>query len=77
MTDSTSPSKGYEGYGYLWWLRDDGSYDASGIFGQGIYINPKQKVVIAIHSAREQASTPEDWARQDAIYEALLKAVSD
>jgi CubicO group peptidase (beta-lactamase class C family) len=57
MTDSTSPSKGYDGYGYLWWLKDDGSYDASGIFGQGIYINPKQDVVIAVHSAREHAST--------------------
>ena len=77
MSDSTSPSKGYNGYGYLWWLKDDGSYDASGIFGQGIYINPQQNVVIAIHSAREHASTPEDWAWQDAMYEALLKEVSD
>ncbi len=33
MEESTSPSKGYKGYGYLWWLNSDGSYRAVGIFG--------------------------------------------
>jgi CubicO group peptidase (beta-lactamase class C family) len=35
------------GYGYCWWTNDDGSFDARGIFGQGIFIDPKTKLVIA------------------------------
>ena len=34
------------GYGYQWWTYDDGSYTARGIFGQGIFIDPKRKLVI-------------------------------
>lgn len=35
------------GYGYQWWTNDDGSFDARGIFGQGIYIDPATRLVIA------------------------------
>jgi CubicO group peptidase (beta-lactamase class C family) len=77
MRDSTSPSKGYAGYGYLWWLQPDGSYQATGIFGQGIRISPEENVVIALHSARAAASKPSDWALQDALFDALTAAVSD
>ncbi len=38
------------GYGYQWWTLDDGSYQAQGIFGQGIYIDPQRKLVIASNS---------------------------
>jgi CubicO group peptidase (beta-lactamase class C family) len=38
------------GYGYQWWTIDDGSYQAQGIFGQGIFIDPKRKLVIASNS---------------------------
>ena len=76
MTESTTPSKGSAGYGYFWWLYPDGTYQAMGIFGQGIYINTEQQVVIAIHSAREQADADEDWLLQTALYDALTKAVS-
>jgi CubicO group peptidase (beta-lactamase class C family) len=34
------------GYGYQWWTYDDGSFRARGIFGQGIFIDPKRKLVI-------------------------------
>jgi CubicO group peptidase (beta-lactamase class C family) len=77
MAESTSPSKGYAGYGYLWWLQADGSYQATGIFGQGIRINRKENVVIALHSARALASKPADWALQDALFDALTAAVAD
>ena len=75
MDDSIAPSKGYAGYGYLWWLRGGGAYAARGIFGQGIYINPVEKVVIALHSARVDASVDSDRALQAALYEALTNAV--
>jgi len=50
MERATLPSKGYKGYGYKWWLMDDGAYAASGIFGQMIFIDPKRDLVIAVHS---------------------------
>ncbi len=35
------------GYGYQWWTFDDGSFAGQGIFGQGIFIDPSRKLVIA------------------------------
>jgi CubicO group peptidase (beta-lactamase class C family) len=76
MAESTTPSEGFDGYGYFWWLKESGAYEASGIFGQGIYIDPEHDVVIALHSARPDASRDADWALQDALYEALVQAVA-
>jgi CubicO group peptidase (beta-lactamase class C family) len=46
-------------YGYMWWTVPamdgslaDGAYGARGIFGQYIYVNPREDVVIAVLSAR-------------------------
>jgi CubicO group peptidase (beta-lactamase class C family) len=50
MDMATVPSKGYKGYGYKWWLLEDGIFNASGIFGQMIFIDPKRDLVIAVHS---------------------------
>ena len=38
------------GYGYQWWVLKDGSYAARGIFGQGIFIDPGRKLIIASNS---------------------------
>ncbi len=75
--ESTSPSRGNAGYGYLWWLNPNGSYRAIGIFGQGIYINPQENIVIALHSARPDASKASDSALQDALYDALINVLKD
>lgn len=66
------------GYGYFWWTYADGSYAARGIFGQGIFIDPRRKLVI-VSSA--------DWARgardpvalpaREAFYTAVQKAIDD
>ncbi len=45
-------------YGYLWWPMavgdpvHQGAFQALGIFGQHLYINPKEKLVIVVLSAR-------------------------
>jgi CubicO group peptidase (beta-lactamase class C family) len=45
-------------YGYLWWPMPKGdpihagAFEARGIFGQHLYINPTEKLVIAVLSAR-------------------------
>ncbi len=44
------------GYGFQWWTYDDGSYAAQGIFGQGIFIDPARKLVIASNSNWPNAS---------------------
>jgi len=76
MAESIAPSKGFDGYGYFWWLNETAGYEASGVFGQGIYINPEANVVIALHSSRKHASHPDDWPLQDALYQALTNALS-
>jgi CubicO group peptidase (beta-lactamase class C family) len=77
MRESTRPSRGYAGYGYFWWLNGPDAYSATGIFGQGIYINRKEDVVIALHSARAVASDDADWEWQDELYEAITRAIKD
>lgn len=44
------------GYGYQWWTNPDGSFQAQGIFGQLIYIDPARKLVIAMSSAWPKAT---------------------
>jgi len=77
MAESTSPSKGYAGYGYLWWLLGDEVFSASGIYGQGIYINRKEKIVIALQSSRAAADKESDWGLQNALYVALARFLKD
>jgi len=69
--ESTTPSPGAEYYGYLWWLRGEGAFAASGIFGQGIHIDPAHNLVIAQHSALEVASQRSDGAPRLAFYRAI------
>jgi CubicO group peptidase (beta-lactamase class C family) len=44
------------GYGFQWWTNDDGSFAAQGIFGQGIFIDPSRKLVIATNGNWPKAS---------------------
>jgi CubicO group peptidase (beta-lactamase class C family) len=76
MKASTTPSRGFEGYGYLWWLMGDGDYRAIGIFGQGICVHPRANVVVALHSARKLASEKSDWSLQAALCVALADALA-
>ncbi len=71
MKDATSPSKGYAGYGYKWWLESDGAFAASGIFGQGIYIDPQRDVVISLHSNAPAAVDTNYHAHADAVIKAI------
>lgn len=39
------------GYGWGWWVRQDGGYEAVGAYGQSVTIYPKDDVVIAVNAA--------------------------
>ncbi len=79
MAESTAPSPGSDGYGYLWWLSEDGdgnpTYDARGIFGQGIHINPRTNLVIVVLSAWTHAAAggSVSQAHRVAMYNAIDK----
>ncbi len=76
MRDSTAPSKGYKGYGYLWWPHGDGAYSALGIFEQQIYVNPASRLVIAVHSNAPTAVRSDYGNHLEALIEAIAARVS-
>lgn len=66
------------GYGYQWWTYDTGAFSARGIFGQGIFIDPKRKLVIASNSNwAAGASDSTTSEAREAFYRAVQKAVDD
>ena len=52
-------SEAGRGYGYQWWTNDDGSFDARGIFGQGIFIDRARRLVIASSGNWSNAVEPD------------------
>ena len=64
------------GYGFQWWIHPDGSaYEAIGIFGQSIYINPAERLIIVTNSAWAQADELPTYAVHDAYVDAVVKAL--
>ncbi len=67
-------------YGYLWWTfpKDDpvhaGAFQAQGIFGQHMYINRKEKLVIVVLSARPKP-TGSTVVDDSAFFAAVVKAL--
>jgi CubicO group peptidase (beta-lactamase class C family) len=64
------------GYGFQWWTYDDGSVAAQGIFGQGIYIDPQRRLVIASNSNWTRASLGPESQSREAFY-AQVRALID
>lgn len=59
------------GYGYQWWTFDDGSFAGQGIFGQGIFIDPARKLVIASNGNWPSATPDEQGSQRIAFFEAV------
>jgi CubicO group peptidase (beta-lactamase class C family) len=77
-TAQTAIDRPGQGYGYQWWTYADGSFAARGIFGQGIFIDPKRRIVIASNAnwaggALDRAAT----AARDEFYRAVQTAVDE
>lgn len=75
MELSTKPSSSADNYGYLWWLTKGHSYEAMGIYGQLIHVDPAEELVIAIHSAWDSATGDEYYVHQSAFIEAVTAAL--
>jgi CubicO group peptidase (beta-lactamase class C family) len=74
-TDIRQPERGY---GYQWWTYADGTFAARGIFGQGIFIDSKRKLVIASNANwAGGASDRTASAAREAFYRAVQKAVDE
>lgn len=61
------------GYGYGWWIFNAHSFEALGIHGQKIYIDPSRKLVIAVNSEWPEADSNE---RYFAVAN-FIKSISD
>jgi len=77
-TERTGIGQPERGYGYQWWTYADGSYAARGIFGQGIFIDPKRRLVIAANGnwAGGASDRVASQARE-AFYRVVQQAVDD
>lgn len=68
-------------YGYMWWIADAAAnpihrsaFYASGIFGQSIYISPRENVVVVVWSARPKP-TGSDTINDEDFFAAVVKAL--
>jgi CubicO group peptidase (beta-lactamase class C family) len=59
------------GYGYQWWTRADGTFEARGIYGQTLHIDRARRLVVVINSAAEQPTGRESGQARQAFIAAV------
>ena len=82
LADATSERTGIDrpgrGYGYQWWTYTDGTFAARGIFGQGIFIDPKRRIVIVSNADWGAGATDRVASEaREGFYRAVQKAIDD
>jgi CubicO group peptidase (beta-lactamase class C family) len=65
-----------QGYGFQWWVHEDGTYEAIGIFGQAIFIDPQEHLIIVTSSAWPEADADKFYGIRDAYFAAVIKAAA-
>jgi CubicO group peptidase (beta-lactamase class C family) len=65
------------GYGYQWWTNDDGSFQAVGIFGQSIFIDPARELVIVTNGNWSTATDDENLAPARADFFKTVQSALD
>lgn len=63
------------GYGFQWWTYDDGAFAAQGIFGQGIFIDPARRLVIASNADWSRADLGPEPAAREAFYQKVRQLI--
>lgn len=64
-----------KGYGFQWWTYDDGAVAAQGIFGQGIFIDPKRRLVIASNADWTRATKGPEPEAREAFYKQVQQLI--
>lgn len=72
QVDIGSPGRGY---GYQWWTNDDGSFQAVGIFGQCIFIDPHRQLVIVMSANWPNATDAALAISRTAFFNAVQSAI--
>jgi CubicO group peptidase (beta-lactamase class C family) len=76
-TQTQIPLWGGWGYGYQWWIMNDGTFRAIGIHGQMIYIDPERHLVLAIYSAWPEAESDKRRAAAAIFLDTVTKAIDE
>ena len=63
------------GYGYQWWLFDNGRFEAQGVYGQLIYVVPAENVVVVKLSYWPEAWVDEMEYESYALFDAVIEAL--
>jgi CubicO group peptidase (beta-lactamase class C family) len=73
-----------EDYGYLWWpipkgdpIIHQGAFEAVGIFGQHLYINPNEKLVIVVLSARPKPDSSAHILDDASFFAAVARSLHE
>ncbi len=61
------------GYGYGWWILNGKSFDALGIYGQRIHVDPSRQLVIAVNSEWPEA----DSNKRQLAFAKFLKSINN
>lgn len=69
--EATEGLQGRGGYGLQWWTTSGKAYRASGIFGQGIWIDPELHLVVVTHSAWPGATDQPSAMVRQALIDAI------
>ena len=74
------------GYGYFWWSypkgpvalpNHEGAFEGEGIFGQILYLNPAERMVVVIWSAWPEPDAAPRWAESRAFLAGVIEAARD
>lgn len=63
------------GYGFQWWIHAGGAYEAIGIFGQSIYVDPAEQLIVVTNSAWPEADADKYYIVHAAYIAAVVKAL--
>jgi CubicO group peptidase (beta-lactamase class C family) len=74
-TKTQVPVWGSLGYGYQWWTYADGTFQALGIHGQMIHIDPARSLVVVINSAWPEAENDQRRAAVSNFLRSIAKEI--
>ncbi|REL27101.1 class C beta-lactamase-related serine hydrolase [Thalassotalea euphylliae] len=66
-----------EGYGFQWWTSAKGHFEGKGIYGQGLFVDPENQLVVAVNANWEGAMTPASYQSRKAMYQYFVNLLNN